>query len=451
MRRLLSSNQFTLLSFFVMVILAGSFLLSRPAAWSGAGRLAYLDALFTSTSAVCVTGLITVDTAAFSRFGKIVILLLIQIGGLGIMSFATLYLTAPGRRISLVRARIIQDYYVDSVEYRERSIIRNILLFTLATEAVGALVLFIRFSALERGGPALADGALFTAVFHSISAFCNAGFSLFSSNLEAYAKETTILLTIMLLIVAGGIGFVVIQDLLGRLRGRSRTLSLHSRIAIGMTLLLIGAGAAIYYALERRGALAVMELPYRVLNALFQSVTPRTAGFNVLPQARLGAASKAFTLFLMFTGGAPGSIAGGVKVTTMFLVLAVLLRGTSADGSLIIRRRQVEPQTVSRAQIFALRALFLLFVSMLLLCVTELSVPGAPWTFLDVVFESFSAFGTVGLSLGITPALSAAGKLIVIATMFAGRVGLITMAIALPRQKNESVRIEYASEKVLVG
>ncbi len=450
MRRALTSGQLNIPLFFITVILAGSALLSLPSAWGGDRRLPYLDALFTSTSAVCVTGLVTVDTARYTLLGKVAIALLIQVGGLGMMSLATLYLTNPRRRISMLQARFIRDFYVENVHHPDREIIRNILLFTLIFEAAGTLALFARFSSLEGSGWVLAEGAFFTALFHAVSAFCNAGFSLFSNNLESYPADTTILLAIGSLIVAGGIGFVVVQDVLDRLRGRERALSLHSRIVLGMTLLLIFGGAALYYLFERGNTLRGMGEPFRLLNSLFQSVTPRTAGFNVIPQAGLTPPSKALTLILMFTGAAPGSIAGGVKVTTLFLVLLAVLKGTAPSGALEVGRRQILSETTVRAQVFVLRALSLLVLSVFALCISELTLPGTSWTFMDVLFESVSAFGTVGLSLGLTPALTPIGKIVIILTMFAGRVGLITIAIAQPLP-TESRRIEYASEKVLIG
>jgi trk system potassium uptake protein TrkH len=450
MRRALTSGQFTILLFFSGIILAGSLLLSVPDAWRGAHRLPYIDALFTAASAVCVTGLISVDTAQYSLFGKIVILTLIQIGGLGIMSLATLYLTNPGRRISFAHARLIRDFYVDDVEHESRKITRNILLFTLIAETAGVALLWARFASLERSGREFADGAAFTAVFHAVSAFCNAGFSLFSTNLEAYGTEVLVLGVIAALIVCGGLGFVVVQDLVTRLSGRSRSISLHSRIVVWMTAALIFGGAAAYYVLERRQALAGMSTPYALVNAVFQSITTRTAGFDVLPQSELSNPSLLLTLLLMFTGGAPGSTAGGVKVTTVFLVLLAVIRGTDSGGSLNVRNRRIDAETVARAPLFLLRALALLFAAILALCVSETVTAGADRPFLGVVFESFSAFGTVGLSMGLTSQLTAAGKLIVIVTMFAGRIGLITIAIGRPLPARQEP-VEYPSEKVLIG
>jgi len=450
MSRALSSGQSTILLFFVSVILLGSAALSLPGAWDGDGRLPYLDALFTAASAVCVTGLISVDTAQYSLLGKIVIVTLIQVGGLGIMSLATLYLSNPGRRMSFAHARLIRDFYVEEIEHESRKIVRNILLFTLLTEAAGAALLHLRFAALARGGRLFADGVLFTAVFHSVSAFCNAGFSLFSNNLESFGTEAFVLCVMGALIVSGGLGFVVVQDLMNRVRRRNRSISLHSRIVLWMTAALILGGALAYYLLERKHALAAVAPPYRLLNAVFQSITTRTAGFDVVPQAELGTPSLLLTLLLMFTGGAPGSTAGGVKVTTVFLVLVAVFRGTDAGGSLNIRRRRIDPETVSRAPLFLLRALALLFAAILALCISEIATAATDRPFLGVIFESFSAFGTVGLSMGLTPQLSATGKLIIIFTMFAGRVGLVTIAIARPLPVRQQP-VEYPSEKLLIG
>jgi trk system potassium uptake protein TrkH len=450
MHRLLNSQQFTLLAFFIAVILTGSILLVQPGAWNGEESLSYLDALFTSTSAVCVTGLITVDTARYSLFGKLVIMALIQVGGLGIMSFATIFLVTPSLRLSLSHQQIIQKYYVDTVEHRDRHIIGSIILFTLAAEAAGALLLYSRFSSLEAAGKTFSDGVFLTALFHSVSAFCNAGFSLFSNSLENYPGDNLVLLTVMGLIVLGGIGFVVFNDLILRLRGRNRHLSLHSRMVIIMTLLLITGGAIVFYFLENPGTMRNYNEPQKWINAFFQSVTTRTAGFNTIPQGELSLPSKVFNLFLMFTGGAPGSIAGGVKVTTMLIVLTVIFRGTFKEGSLNFGKRQIPAETVRNAHLFILRAVMLVACGSFALSISEILIAGESWSFMDLLFEIFSAFGTVGLSTGVTSTLSSAGKIIIIFVMFAGRVGLISVTLT---QSPENLRhnIEYVSEKVMIG
>ncbi|WP_319561680.1 potassium transporter TrkG [Marispirochaeta sp.] len=450
MHRLFSSQQFTLLAFFIVVILTGSILLVQPAAWNGSGQLSYLDAVFTSTSAVCVTGLITVDTAQYSFFGKLVIMALIQIGGLGIMSFATIFLITPSLRLSLSHQQIIQNYFVETVEHRDRHIISSIVLFTLIAEAVGAILLYTRFSAMQDSGTVFNDSVLLTSVFHSVSAFCNAGFSLFSNSLENYPEDKLVLVTVMSLIVLGGLGFVVFNDLIKRLRGKNRNLTLHSRMVLFMTVTLIFGGAVVYYFLEGHGTMAGLQEHQKWVNSFFQSVTTRTAGFNTIPQGDLSSPAKAFTLFLMFTGGAPGSIAGGVKVTTMLIVLTVIFRGTFKEGTLNIGKRQIPAETVSNAHLFILRAVTLVACGAFALTISELMIADSSWSYMDVLFEVFSAFGTVGLSTGVTPTLSSAGKMVIIFVMFAGRVGLISVTLT---QSPENLRhnIEYVTERVMIG
>ena len=450
MHRILNSQQFTLLSFFIAVILIGSVLLVHPDAWNGEGRLPYIDALFTSTSAVCVTGLITVDTAQYSLFGKLVIMALIQVGGLGIMSFATIFLVTPSLRLSLSHQQIIQKYYVETVEHRDRNIVGSIILFTLAAEAAGALLLYYRFRFLQASGEVFNDGVFLTALFHSVSAFCNAGFSLFSNSLENFQADALVLVTVMSLIILGGLGFVVFNDLILRLRGKSRNLSLHSRMVIVMTLLLIAGGTMVFYLMESSGTMKEYNEPQKWTNAFFQSVTTRTAGFNTISQGELSLPSRIFTLFLMFTGGAPGSIAGGVKVTTMLIVLSVIFRGTFKEGTLNFGKRQIPAETVRNAHLFILRAVMLVACGSFALSISEIFFARQDWLFMDLLFEIFSGFGTVGLSTGVTSTLSVAGKIIVIIVMFAGRVGLISVTLT---QSPENLRhnIEYVSEKVMIG
>ena len=448
-RELSRSGSFRLITFFVSVIITGTVLLSLPGAW-GDGRLRTVDALFTATSAVCVTGLITVQTAEFTLFGKLVILALIQIGGLGIMSFATILLATPSIRLSLAHTRIIQSYFVDTLEHRERYIIRTIIIFTFGAETVGFVLLYIFFRSAGTAEIGMAGGPFFTAVFHSVSAFCNAGFSLFPDSLASFAQNPGILSVIMGLIITGGLGFVVIHDLLFHLAGRNRHLTLHTRSVLGMTVILIAAGAVSYMLLESSGTLSGFGIRDRIINSLFQSVTPRTAGFNVIDQSAMSLPSKIASIGLMFIGGAPGSIAGGVKVTTALIVLTVVFRGSYKNGTLNLGHRQVSSETVANAQLFVIRAALLLCAGVIGLTLSELTNPGVPWGFLEIVFETFSAFGTVGLSLGITSSLSSIGKIILVLTMFAGRVGLITLA--LTQSKTDLHHdIEYASEQVMIG
>ncbi len=432
MRRIVSSDKFVLFGYFILIILVGAILLSLPSAWNGQGRLSRLDALFTATSAVCVTGLITVDTASYSRFGQTVILFLIQFGGLGVITFTTIYLIIPGLRISLNKSRMIRAYYMGTVEQNPARIIRNILLFTICIETAGALFLYFRFSAA--GTPA----SLFTAVFHSVSAFCNAGFSTFSDSLAGFAGNSFLLLIVMGLIVSGGLSFVVIQELaIGVWRRRYR-ITYHTKIVVTMTFLLLAGGCAMFYLFEAENLLAPLSGKDRLVNALFQSVTPRTAGFNVLDQGAMTLPSKVLAMFLMFVGGAPVSIAGGVKVTAFFIVLMYLFRHGDEYGDIVVDGRRLTKKTTTSAGLLVLKAVTLVGMSAFALSVTETlsRSAGAP-SFLDLLFETVSAFGTVGLSLGATSHLSGAGKVVLILTMFAGRVGLIAMSLPIARSCRE--------------
>lgn len=402
--------------------------------------LAPVDALFTSASAVCVTGLISVDTAQFSPFGQGVILALIQVGGLGIISFTSLLLTFPGRRLPFRRLKTIRSFFVDGVEHDPFKIVRSIVFFTFSIELVGAvlLALLFRSQGVERW--------LFAGLFHAVSAFCNAGFSVFSNNLEGYTGNPAVLTIVMILVVSGGLGFIVLQDLSGRLRGTRRRLSYHSRVVLGMTALLLASGAAAFFLLERHRTLASFDGAEAGVNALFQSVVTRTAGFNTVPQGELSQPSKIITLIFMVIGGAPGSIAGGIKVTTAFVVLAVMIRRRDRAGDLRIFRRRLSAKTLNEGTVYFLKAVALLVSAVLALSLTE-GFRGAD--FGDIVFEVFSAFGTVGLSTGLTGNLSSPGKLVIVATMFAGRVGLI--ALAFPGGEKEGLELSYPEGTILLG
>jgi len=420
MKRAFKSDAVYLLSFFLLVILAGALLLHTPAAWSGtpdkAERLPFIDALFTATSAVCVTGLTTVDTSVFTPFGKTVIVLLIQVGGLGIISFTSLMLIIPGRRLPFRRLKTIRSFSVEGVESDPFRMVRSIVLSTFVIEGLGTLALFGLFS--REGVP----DSLFTAAFHSVSAFCNAGFSTFPDNLERFQGQPALLGTISVLIVTGGIGFIVLQDLALRMLGARRRLSYHTKLMLSLTAVLILAGAAAFWFLEAESTFRGMNPLDRAANALFQSITPRTAGFNAVHQADLRQPSKFITILLMFIGGAPGSIAGGIKVATAYIVLVVMLKKANELGEINAFRRRLSPTTINTAVVYFIKASFLLIFAAGLLSVFE---AGRGADFGHIAFEVTSAFGTVGLSLDFTAGLSPAGKLVIIGTMFTGRVGLL--------------------------
>jgi trk system potassium uptake protein TrkH len=445
MNRAIRSERLFLFSYFIGIIAVGALILWLPICWMGKGRLELIDALFTATSAVCVTGLITVDTAQYTFLGQLVILLLIQFGGLGIITFSTIYLVRPRLKLSMTRYRVIKGYSLDSVEGNPLAIIRQIVKVTLAIEAAGAIVLLFGFH------PTVERRLLFTSIFHAISAFCNAGFSTFSTNLEGYIGNVTVNLAIMSLIVVGGIGFVVLQDI-GEtvVLGSKLRLSLHSRGVLLTTLCLIGIGAGLFLLFEWSNAYSPLRPLQKALAALFQSITPRTAGFDTVSQATLTTTSKTLTLLLMFIGGASGSTAGGIKVNTFFIIMALSVRGADVRGEVTVFDRKIPSKSIEHAIILTLKALMLLFVAIFLLTFTEKMFSNNSPQFIELAFETFSAFGTVGLSLGITPQLSVPGKLIIIATMFMGRVGLLALAIPSRRQIPVQV-LDYPHEEVMAG
>jgi len=434
------SDALYLLAFFAFVIAAGSALLMAPAAWSGPGRLGFVDSLFIAASAVCVTGLATVDLADFSRYGQLVVLVLIQVGGLGIISFTSLFLLVPGRRLPFRRLGSIRSFSLRDVEHEPRRIVRGIVAFTAIFELAGAAALYPVFRGAD------VDDAAFAAVFHSVSAFCNAGFSPFRDSLERFADRPYALGVVSLLIASGGIGFIVIQDLERRVRGRRRALSAHSRLVLPVTGFLVAGGGLAFWLLERDGAFSGMAPLDAVANAVFQSVTPRTAGFDAVAQTEFGQTSKLLTMVLMFIGGAPGSIAGGVKISTVLLVALAIFRAPDSRGERSAFGYRFAGETDGKALSYFVKALFLLGGAVVALSLIE----GPRGAALDeIAFETVSAFGTVGLSLGLTPRLGAAGKLVLIATMFAGRVGLV--ALAFPARAARNAEAFRPEAELLVG
>jgi trk system potassium uptake protein TrkH len=423
----ISSDKVIIFSYFIGIILGGAALLMLPFSWAGPSPLRFIDALFTSTSAVCVTGLITVDTALYTRFGQTVIALLIQFGGLGIITFATIYVAAPKKKISLVNRAIIKDYYLEEVEYEPKEIIKHILVITAAIEGMGALVLYWRFRNL--------DGALFIAVFHAVSAFCNAGFSTFSTNLEGYVGDPAVNITIMLLIISGGLGFIVIRDVMKRLSRKTHRLTTHSRIAIATTLFLVFGGAIFFFALESGHDMRGLPIGTKVLASFFMSVTPRTAGFDTIAPARMSDASVLMTMLLMFVGACPGSTGGGIKATTLFVLVFAALRGVDEEGKLVVGKRSIGSPTIIKAMgILGKGVMIVLASTTALLLVERQAVIAGAMGLVEALFEVISAFGTVGLSLGITSSLQPAAKMIIILTMFAGRVGLFAMSLPNSRR-----------------
>jgi trk system potassium uptake protein TrkH len=381
-----------------------------------------------------------VATADFSRFGQIVMMILIQIGGLGIISFTSIIMTIPGNKLPFRRVNTIRSFFVEGVEFDTKKIVRHILFYTIVIEVIGAIFLAIFFRQLG------IDDWIFYGIFHAVSAFCNAGFSPLINNLEGLTTNIPILVVIMMLIVLGGIGFIVISDVKSKVLRQKKHLSYHSKVALSMTGILILFGTIWFFIMEWDRCFAGMSFPAALTNAAFQAITPRTAGFDTSPQDLLSQPSKIITLMLMAFGGAPGSVAGGIKVTTIFVIIAVMLRKPDKNGDIKIRHHRLSAETIHNATVYFLKA-----VALLLVCTTLLSViESFNGTHLDaILFEVFSAFGTVGLTLGLTPELSVLGKAVIIATMFAGRVGLI--ALAFPSSRHKNYDITYPEGNIILG
>lgn len=429
---------------FILAILVGGILLWLPVSARG-GPIAFVDAVFTATSAVCVTGLVVVDTAtAFSGFGQAVILALIQLGGLGIMTFSSLILLVAGGRVSLKDRLAVQASFRPSAGGDFRSLMASIFFFTVALEAAGTLSLFLRF---RRDFPA--PRALALAAFHGISAFCNAGFSLFSDNLMSYRGDWTVNVTIMLLIILGGLGFFVLREIAGgalaAVRRRRFRFSLHSKLVFFMTAALIFISAGLLLWLEHSGSMSGYAPREKALSAMFQVVTARTAGFNTVDLAAYTSASTSLLIFLMFIGASPGSTGGGVKTSTVGVILAFLRSKIRARESTSLFRRTVPAEDVTKAYTVISLAMSLIFAITFVLLLDQ---PGLGLK--EVLFEVVSAFGTVGLSLGITPDLTSVNKAALILTMYIGRVGPVTLLYAFSRFRAAG-RFDYAEENVMIG
>jgi len=435
---------------FVSLIVFGTTILALPASHVGK-PLPFIDTLFTVTSAACVTGLAVTDIGThFTRFGQIVILMLIQVGGLGIITLSSFFAILMGKKMPLRQRDIVRKTY-SSLDARSFfHLVRRIILFTVGIEAAGALCLFLSWRDDFPAGP-----AAWQATFHAVSAFCNAGFSLFPANLTAYKTDLVVNLVVASLIFTGGIGFLVIYDVERLLlyRGRSR-LSLHSKLALLTSLILIVVGTLVFFLLERGNVLAGLSFPQKMLVSLFHAVVPRTAGFNSIDYAQTTASTMVFTMLLMFIGGSPGSTAGGVKTTTVALFLANAYSRGKGQNATNILNRTVPDKSINEARAIILVALTLLLLFNFTMQWTETGMTPhreASVTFIETSFETVSAFATVGLSAGVTPRLTAWGKLQIILLMLIGRVGPLTVAVMIARAQRGTIQIEYYRENVMVG
>jgi len=433
---------------FAGVIITGAILLWFPFS-ATKGNLRFVDALFSSTSAVCVTGLVVIDIGKdLSTLGQVITIFLFQIGGLGIITFSTVFFVLMGRGISFKGRDIVQSTFLHTPRRDFIVIAKAVLVFTFIIESLGTLLLFIRFSNDFPIGT-----ALYHAVYNAISAFNNCGYSLFSDNLMGYQGDPIVNLTIMGLIVLGGIGFIVQYEVLSKLRGIQKKLSVHSKIVIITTSVLILSGAILFYVFERNHIIKDVPVQNKILASFFQSVTPRTAGFNTVDIGLLTNATILLMIVLMFIGASPGSTGGGVKTTSAALLVMMIWNRLKGNEEVNIFNRTVPREIMSRTiSIIFASAFSVAIITSVLLIFGEGKLPQTESRhfFVEYLFDTVSAFGTVGLSMGITPKLNDLQKYALILMMFVGRVGPLTLAFSLSRSTGGK-GLTYAEEGVMVG
>ncbi|MDE7260838.1 MAG: Trk family potassium uptake protein [Oscillospiraceae bacterium] len=425
----MSSVQVIALGFFIMIC-AGTALLMLPISSRGSGGASFSDALFAATSASCVTGLIPQDTGTYwTVFGQMVLLLLIQVGGLGFMSISTLFLLLLGRRLGLRQREVV----VDSISYNQLGgldpLIRLVFRGTLLAEGIGAVLLSIRFV------PQLGwRTGIYYGVWHSVSAFCNAGFDLMGpysgpySSFTAYAGDPLVSLTICALILIGGTGFLVWDDL-ARNKLRWKNYRLQTKVVLTVNLVLTLGGGTLFFLLERNNLGAGRPVGEQLLSALFDAVTPRTAGFNSTDTGAMTSGSLLLTMIFMFIGGSPGSTAGGVKTTTVFVILLHALSGVRRERETTAFGRSIGDGALKKATAVLYTNLLLALAGALVICAAQ------PLPLTQVLFETFSAIGTAGMTMGITRDLAPVSRFVIVFLMYCGRVGSISFAVALLEKK----------------
>ncbi|MDQ0339714.1 trk system potassium uptake protein TrkH [Caldalkalibacillus uzonensis] len=438
----LSPHQ-TMILGFAVVIFIGAVLLVLPISSATSQSIGWLDALFTSTSAVCVTGLVVLDTGSdFSVFGQLVIMLLIQVGGLGFMTFGVIFAIMLGKKISLKNRLLIRE---STKSISSISVVRlavGIMIIAFGLELIAATILTLRWAG-EFGW----QEAVYQAAFHSVSAFNNAGFSLWPDSLSQYVGDPVVNLTISALFIIGGLGFTVLVDIYEKRKWRQ--LTLHSKVVILTSSILTLSGFIVIFIMESFNpqTFGHLSLAERLWASFFQAVTPRTAGFNTIDTGAMMSTSLLFTIFLMFVGASTGSTGGGIKTNTFAVLIMTLRSVVKGEEEVTVLKRRISDNLVFQALAVIILSFGIVLLVSLLLTITEHT---AQYDFLEILFEATSAFGTVGLSMGVTGELSPLGKLIVIATMFIGRLGPLTFAFALALRPTKS-KIRYPEDKILIG
>lgn len=429
---------------FIVIILAGALILSLPISSRSGQYTNFLDSLFTATSSVCVTGLITLDTGTYwNTFGQSVILVLIEIGGLGFMSLTTFIYIIIGKKITLRDRMIVQEAInVFDIQGIVR-MVKGILLFTLTVQGIGAIMLsfiFIPDYGVSKG--------IFYSIFHSVSAFCNAGFDLIGNfnSITGYNTNTLFMLVISALVIIGGLGFSTISNIY-QTRSRKR-LSVNSKLVITTTITLLAIGTIAFFFLEYNNpeTLGNMSFKNKLLNAFFSSVTPRTAGFNSISTSGMTDSSKILTIMLMFIGGSPGSTAGGIKTTTIGLIILTIICVIKGRDDTEAFGRRFSKEIVYKAFTLFAIAIGIVFVVTFILVIAEQGED-----FIDLLYEATSAFGTAGITTGVTQRLDIIGKIVIIISMYIGRVGPLTIIFALTKKKKRKISYKYPEGKLLIG
>ena len=441
-----------MLSGFILAILTGTFVLLLPPC-TVMGHISFIDALFTATSAVCVTGLTVLDTGMdFTLMGQAVILIMIQLGGIGIVFFSVLFAMVFMGRAGVGQKSMFSTLMTPQTTLDAWGVFRTIASFTLAVELLGALFLFVPMLSVTDGDPVR---AVYYAVFHSVSGFCNAGFSLMSTSFEGLRTDFLATGTLMVLIIMGGLGFFVIDDVMQYMRTKKvHRITTHSKMVLITSLLLIVGGAGVIFIFEKYNTLSADGLTLSIMDSLFMSVTARTAGFNTLRVSELANPTIFAVIILMFIGASPGSTGGGVKTSTLAVIWALIISRYKGRDHVFAFRRTIPEETISQAQAILATSMALVMVVTMCLLVSEVrqgtGVLMERDYFVSSFFEVISAFGTVGLSMGITPQLTAINKAFIAMTMFVGRLGPLTVLMALKRRAH-SANYVYAEENVLVG
>lgn len=435
-----------LVAFFFIIIMSGALLLMMPGATVN-GELGFIDALFTATSAVCVTGLVVVDTGmTFTYLGKTVIIILIQLGGLGIMSYASIIYVFLKRKMSVSNMLVMRDALNQNGMSYLRGSISNMIKLTFFIEFLGAFLLSFRYIPMYGA----LKGAFFS-VFHAISAFCNAGFDInagYMTSITEFADDPLVVLTTAALIVLGGTGFVVLHEITHK--KKNKNFSLQARVVVVMTIVLLLVGTVGFYLIEYTNPLTIgnpeMNHGTKIMSAFFQSVTLRTAGYNTIDQAALRMPSKLLSMVLMFIGASPASTGGGIKTTTFCILLMACYSTIAGHEDVEFKYRRVAKELALKA--FVITSISFTFV---IICSSVLMIFESNVAFEAILFEAFSAFGTVGVSLGITPELTTVSRIIIILTMFAGRVGPLTITTALAGTKDKKKLTKNVESTMMIG